>query len=61
MVDRSMRDMMSRPRDELAEMGARGREWMLRDFSWKAIAAKMAAAYEWLLGRAGKPDCVVTD
>ena len=30
-------------------MGARGREWIRRDFSWKGIGAKMKTAYEWLL------------
>ena len=35
--------------DGRAAMGARGREWIRRDFSWKGIGAKMKAAYEWLL------------
>ena len=29
--------------------GARGREWIRREFSWKGIGAKMKTAYEWLL------------
>ena len=32
-----------------AAMGARGREWIRRDFSWKGIGAQMKLAYEWLL------------
>ncbi len=34
---------------ELAEQGARGRAWMLRDFSWDTIAEQMANVYRWLL------------
>ena len=34
---------------ERAAMGARGRAWIQRDFSWKGIGAQMKAAYEWLL------------
>ena len=29
----------------LREMGARGREWMQRDFSWDTIGARMMAVY----------------
>ena len=39
------------PADELREMGARGREWMAREFSWQQIASRTAALYEWLTGR----------
>jgi glycosyltransferase involved in cell wall biosynthesis len=34
---------------KLAEQGARGRAWMLRDFSWDKIAEQMANVYRWLL------------
>lgn len=40
------------------EMGARGREWMKRDFDWNAIGRKMKAAYEWLLNGGDKPEWV---
>lgn len=33
----------------LREMGARGREWMQRDFSWDTIGARMMAVYTGLL------------
>jgi glycosyltransferase involved in cell wall biosynthesis len=33
-------------RRDLAAMGARGREWMRRDFSWGMIAARMQRLYE---------------
>ena len=48
-----LRDALARPREQLAEMGRRGREWMAQDFSWSAVAATMASTYEWLLQRGG--------
>jgi hypothetical protein len=30
------------------EMGARGRQWMARDFGWDRIAADMLDVYCWL-------------
>jgi len=36
---------------ELLGLGARGRAWMQRDFSWDSVAREMAAVYRWL--RAG--------
>lgn len=45
----ALKEMMLMSDEERAAMGARGREWIRRDFSWKGIGAKMKAAYEWLL------------
>lgn len=36
------------------EMGARGREWMKRDFDWNIIGQKMKIAYAWLLDMSDK-------
>lgn len=36
------------PGDERRAMGERGRAWMIRDFSWDAVAAEMADVYRWL-------------
>lgn len=47
--ERAMSEAMDLPREELQSMGARGREWMRRDFAWDAIGAKMKIAYEWLV------------
>jgi glycosyltransferase involved in cell wall biosynthesis len=49
------------PREELAEMGARGRAWMARDFGWEVMARKMRAVYLWLAGRSPRPDEVISD
>ena len=47
------------PADELREMGARGRDWMAREFSWQQIASRTAALYEWLTGRTSEvPSCL---
>ena len=43
---------------KLHAMGAKGREWMKRDFDWNAIGRKMKIAYEWLLGAAERPEWV---
>lgn len=39
-------------RQQLTEMGLRGRAWMERDFGWTAIGKQMSEAYRWIL--AGK-------
>ena len=59
----ALKEMMSMSDEERAAMGARGREWIRRDFSWKGIGAKMKAAYEWLLApdKVERPEFVVCD
>ena len=37
----ALADCASRSRGELAEMGARGRAWMLSDFTWRACAERV--------------------
>ncbi|MEJ5207453.1 glycosyltransferase [Denitratimonas sp. CY0512] len=49
---------MSLPRSQLHDMGAKGRLWMQRDFSWDAIAASMEAAYQWIGEGGTRPPCV---
>ena len=59
----ALKEMMSMSDEERAAMGARGREWIRRDFSWKGIGAKMKAAYEWLLApeKIERPEFVISD
>jgi glycosyltransferase involved in cell wall biosynthesis len=38
---------LAQPTAALREMGARGRAWMQRDFSWQARARELADAYAW--------------
>lgn len=54
-------EAMSKSKGELAEMGARGREWMQRDFSWDRIGQMMLKTYEWLLRGGEVPPWVRTD
>lgn len=43
---------------ELKEHGARGRAWMIRDFSWDNIAEQMSSVYRWLRLGGEPPTCV---
>lgn len=49
---------MGMPSGELAAMGARGREWMARDFGWEGIGERMVDAYRFARGEAARPDWV---
>ena len=40
---------MAQPPEALHAMGARGRQWMQRDFSWEGVAGMMEAAYRWVV------------
>ena len=46
--------------EERHEMGNRGRQYAGR-YDWGYIANDTADVYRWLLGRAGRPDCVRLD
>ena len=54
----ALKELMAISDEERVAMGARGREWIRRDFSWKGIGAKMKTAYEWLLGMVDRPEWV---
>ena len=45
---------------ERAEMGARGKRYVLDEFSWEAIGQKMVAFYDWILKGGTPPDHVLT-
>jgi glycosyltransferase involved in cell wall biosynthesis len=45
----------------LQEMGRRGRDLVITNFSWSQSASQMFAVYHWLLGRSPAPDCVLFD
>ena len=50
----ALKSALALPHDRLASMGAKGRNWMARDFSWDHIGRRMLAAYEWA-ARGGPP------
>lgn len=56
----ALREALTRPVDELAIMGNRGREWMLTHFTWEAVACDMLATYRWILGQGPQPAHVYT-
>jgi len=47
-------------RAELLRLGARGRAWMQRDFSWDRVAREMAGVYRWLRAGGTAPASVQT-
>ncbi|MBL8564830.1 MAG: glycosyltransferase [Hyphomicrobiaceae bacterium] len=51
----ALRDAMSLSPEDRGAMGARGRAWMERDFSWDGIARKMMQLYRWLRDCGEKP------
>jgi glycosyltransferase involved in cell wall biosynthesis len=44
---------------ERETMGARGRLWMEREFSWPSVAQRMLSVYEWILRGGHAPECVI--
>lgn len=48
------------PREALRAMGARGRDWIRRDFGWDGVGRTMRDAYEWICRGGPPPDCVRT-
>lgn len=57
----TLKEALPLPKRELVEMGAKGRQWMQRDFSWERLAAQMIDVCRWTLGGGATPDCVVLD
>ena len=55
----ALSEAMVLPRAELKRMGARGRDWMIRDFSWAHVAADMEQLYRWCKTN-GDPPVFVT-
>lgn len=45
----ALKAAMATPAVELSEMGRRGKEWVLQEFSWDDIGGRMLASYERLL------------
>ena len=57
----ALQTALAQPPEVLRGMGARGREWMIRDYSWEAVARQMASVYRWLCGQGERPPCVRTE
>ena len=52
---------MALSRETLKAMGDKGREWMMRDFSWDRVACDMLDIYYWLARSAEPPPAVRFD
>ena len=52
---------LTRPYDELTEMGERGRGWMEKEFSWKHLGQQMTETYRWIVHDGNKPEWVFED
>lgn len=57
----SLEEAMSREADALTEMGARGRHWMERDFSWDRVATQMVESYRWIREGGTRPVWIHND
>ncbi|MEO1987403.1 MAG: glycosyltransferase [Martelella sp.] len=56
----ALQEAMALSDEARAQMGARGRDWMQRDFSWEAAGERMEHLYRWCAGQDDKPEFVVT-
>ena len=56
-----LRKLFALDEQALQEMGRRGRDLVIADFSWSQIASQMFAVYNWLLGHSAAPGCVLFD
>lgn len=53
-----LRQALATPPSQLSGMGAAGREWMARDYSWTRIGAQLSEVYRWLHEGGDVPSCV---
>jgi glycosyltransferase involved in cell wall biosynthesis len=56
-----LRELFSMDREQLGEVGRRGRALVEKCFNWRNVAGAMEEVYSWLIGGGPKPGCVVTD
>lgn len=54
----ALRVALALPDEARFAMGARGRAWMERDFTWRSVGEQMAELYRWLVGGGQKPSFV---
>ena len=57
-LEDALTHMMALPKDKLKRMGANGRAWMRKDYSWSKIAENMMDTYRWLKGEGECPQVV---
>jgi glycosyltransferase involved in cell wall biosynthesis len=57
----TLRQAMALPEAERRAMGARGRDWVQRDFCWRMIGQQIHAVYDWMINGRDRPECVMAD
>lgn len=57
-LEAALREALNLGEAERREKGARGRAWVLQDYSWDKIGRDMASVYAWLLGEGVRPAMV---
>lgn len=55
----ALRVALSLPREELREMGMRGRKLIQEKYAWGPIGQQMGEVYLWMLGMRPPPECVL--
>lgn len=58
-IEKGLKAALGATDEQRRGMGVRGRELVKQKYLWPAIAANMSEFYQWLLGKADKPDFVV--
>lgn len=56
----TIREALTLPSERLADMGRRGRELAMQQFSWPRSVSRFVALYEWVLGGGAPPEFVST-
>lgn len=60
-IQEALSDAISHARQELIEMGARGKALIEEKYTWPRVTKKTIELYNWLLGRGEQPDFVMKD
>jgi glycosyltransferase involved in cell wall biosynthesis len=58
-IANALAEAMSRTSSQLADQGRRGRQMVTEKYSWDGAAARMIAAYRWILDGGEKPNWVL--
>ncbi len=57
----ALEEAMAKEPEALAHMGASGRAWMAREFSWERIAEQMLGSYRWIINGGAVPPWIRND
>lgn len=57
----ALREATNLTSEQLHVLGQRGRDFAMTEFSWRRAAAEMSEVYQWMVGAAERPSCVLPD